>query len=334
MSRRQPMKAADQLDDAKDRTPIDDIEVILEDGAGEGAEPEITRGERDVSVEGGDLEAGDRETEADPLAVLKSSHDAHKAELERERRDRIEAQNRARDAETRAQQSEATARNATDVAIENALLVTRQNIENAAAAVADAARRNDWDGYSKAQAQLAENNAYLNDLRNKKNEFEAQAKKQAPQNDGIEAYIASRTPESQKWLRDHYDDVFLNPQKGALAQAADRLAIAKGIVPDTPEYFDFIDSQMGYKKVETREKSPQQAAKKNGAPAAPASRSSFGTPASGSKTQVRLTLKQREYAESLRPDLPSAEAWKVYAAGVAEIDSGKSHLQWSKDRYK
>jgi hypothetical protein len=326
-TRRKPAKAMDQLDDVENKSPTDEIEVVIDDENAENDEIEASDDESEIENSGG----GDEETE--PLAVLRAAHDAHKAELEAEKRARADAESRARDAENRAQQHEATARTATDVALENALLVTKQNIENAAAAIADAARRGDWESYGKAQAQLAENNAYLTDLNNKKTNFEAQAKTQAPRNEGVEAYISSRAPETQRWLREHYDDVFLNERKGMMAQAAHQLAVAKGIVPDTADYFEFIDSQMGYTKVEPEKKAAPPGAKK-GVPAAPASRTSFGSPAGGGKTQVRLSMKQREYAESLRPDLPAQEAWKIYAAGVAEINSGNSHLQWSKDRYK
>jgi hypothetical protein len=326
MTRRKPSKAADQLDEAENKSPTDEIEVVIDDENSENAE----NAELEIEVS----DDGDEGTEGgDPLAVLQAQHDAHKAELEQERRDRAEAQARAREAEARAQQSEATARNATDVALENAIIVTKQNIENAGAAVADAARRNDWEAYSRAQQQLAQNNAYLTDLNNKKSDFDAQGKTQPSKNEGVESYIASRAPETQRWLREHYDDVFLDDRKSATAQLAHQLAVTKGIIPDTAEYFDFLDSQMGYKKVETEKKAAPPGAKK-GVPAAPASRTTFGSPAGGGKTQVRLTAKQREYAESLRPDIPAAEAWKVYAAGVAEINSGNSHLQWSKDRYK
>jgi hypothetical protein len=324
----------DQLDDVENEPPTDDIEVIIEDETNEASESERTGGERgNAGSEGGDLEGGGDETESDPLAVLRASHDAHKAELESEKRARADAESRARDAEQRAQQHADTARNATDVALENALLVTKQNIENAAAAVADAARRNDWDAYGKAQTALAQNNAYLTDLNNKKSEFDSQSKTQTSKNDGVEAYISSRAPETQRWLREHYSDVFQDERKSMMAQAAHQLAVAKGVIPDTPDYFDFLDTQMGYKTVEPEKKAAAPPAKK-GAPAAPASRSTFGSPAGGSKTQVRLTARQRETAEAVRPDLPAAEAWKVYAAGVADINSGRSHLQWSKDRYK
>lgn len=333
MTRRKPAKASDQLDDEKNKSPTDDIEIVFEEGtdALTGAPTEIDAGH--VESEAENLDGGSGETEPDPLAALRASHDAHKAELESEKRGRAEAEARARDAEQRAQAHADTARNATDVALENALIVTKQNIQNATTAIANAASRNDWDAYGRAQAELAQNNAYLTDLNNKKSAFDAEPKTQRSQNDGIEKYISERTPETQRWLREHYDDVFLNPQKGAMAQAAHALAVAKGAIPDSPEYFDFIDGQMGYKKVDTKAPPPKPKNGAAGAPAAPASRTTFGSPPS-TKTQVRLSVKQREYAETLRPDLPAAEAWKVYAAGVAEINSGNSHLQWSKDRYK
>jgi hypothetical protein len=333
MSRRKPEKAADQLDAVANKTPTEDIEIIVDDENDGNDNLEQGAGDRDEGTgdQDRDQDQGDGDHEDDPLTVLKAQHEAHKVELEQEKRQRAEAEARARDAENRAQVNADTARNATDVALENALIVTRQNIQNATAAIADAARRNDWDAYGRANAELAQNNAYLTDLNNKKSEFEAAPKTQRSNNDGIEQYISQRSPETQRWLRAHYDDVFLNPQKSALAQAAHNLAVAKGTIPDSPEYFDFIDGQMGYKNVDSR--TPPLAKPKNGAPAAPASRTTFGSPPS-TKTQVRLSVKQREYAESLRPDLPAAEAWKVYAAGVAEINTGNSHLQWSKDRYK
>jgi hypothetical protein len=116
------------------------------------------------------------------------------------------------------------------------------------------------------------------------------------------------------------------------------LAERKGIPVESDEYFQFIDEQMGYKTV--TEPKPNGGSgvppvqRQAQTPAAPPARTTFGAPQGKGGRRVQLSQDQRRAAVQLYADLPEHEALAKYAKGVAEIDSGKSNLLWSRDKYK
>jgi hypothetical protein len=134
--------------------------------------------------------------------------------------------------------------------------------------------------------------------------------------DPVEAAIQGLSPKSQSWLRQHpeciTDDVL-----NAKVLLADKKAKRKGLSVDTPEYFAFIEEDMGYRKpadddgdeVETRQSDRSE---RRPAYAAPPSRDTVpGSPRKAS--QMRLSREQVETAEALGMTPSQYAAWLVKA---------------------
>jgi hypothetical protein len=62
--------------------------------------------------------------------------------------------------------------------------------------------------------------------------------------DPVEAFAAGRSSQAQSWIRAHPEYV-LNERRSAKLNAAHSDAIAEGVVPDTPEYFEHINKFVG-----------------------------------------------------------------------------------------
>lgn len=73
-----------------------------------------------------------------------------------------------------------------------------------------------------------------------------------------EAWIAQLSGPSQSWIRSHMDYA-TDHQKNVKVVAANWDAVAKGLKPDSPEYFDHIETLLGMKQ-----KPDQQETKPNG----------------------------------------------------------------------
>jgi hypothetical protein len=281
--------------------------------------------------------------EPDALAKLKAQYAERESEVQRLRRENAEAERRANANANSAVQGERNYREATVAAVDNAIALAKSNIERAQAAMAAAASRNDWDTHTRAVAVLTENSSQIQSLEQAKRNVETAPPPDVSQyqqpsaQDGFESQIRAFPPKTQDWLREHREDIYLKPARAGLAEAAARTAELRGIPVESDEYFDFIDEQMGYKTVTKEIDSGRQrsapAPRQAQTPAAPPARSTFGA-AQGGARRIQLSQDQRRAAVQMYSDLPEHEALAKYARGVAEVDSGKSNLLWSRDKYK
>lgn len=120
--------------------------------------------------------------------------------------------------------------------------------------------------------------------------------------DPIEAAIQNVSPKSQAWLRQH-PECITDEVMNAKVLLADKEARRKGFSVDTPEYFQYIEESMGYRKakadesedVETRQ--PDRAERRQSYAAPPSRDSAPG--AALKPSQRRLTREQVETAEAL-----------------------------------
>jgi hypothetical protein len=64
--------------------------------------------------------------------------------------------------------------------------------------------------------------------------------------DPVEAYVHGRTAQSANWLRSH-SDFITDPLKNARLTSAHWSAVADGLVPDSPDYFESIERSIGLK---------------------------------------------------------------------------------------
>lgn len=235
--------------------------------------------------------------------------EALKLQIEQERNARIEAERRAHEAQRFAQRSEVEVQDSNLQLVVSAIeTVKRDNMMNRRA-YAEAMQAQDFEKAAEIQDIMAMNNAKLLQLENgrvalEQRVREAQKAPPAPPKpaDPVEAIASQLSPKSAEWIRRHPECV--RDQRLYMKMiGAHNIAVADGLVADSPEYFDYIEGQLGYKKASERQADddaggddPMSAAAKPAPrrappPAAPPSRAS----GSGGRG-VTLTAAQREAA--------------------------------------
>lgn len=213
---------------------------------------------------------------------------------------------------------------AAELAADQAHVVTALNAAKGdlASAQADyeaAAAKGDWKTAATAQSKMALAAADLREYqgaldevkaaitRFNKGERRAQPATPAAPADPFEAAISVMSDKSKEWCRKNKADLQRSPSRGAKAQAAHLEAVDAGIKPDTPEYFAFLDKQMGY-EVTTRKPKPTGQARV----AAPAGARSAPT-RGGEITEVKLSAAEVQMARSM------GMSTKEYAANKREL---------------
>jgi hypothetical protein len=271
----------------------------------------------------------------DALADLKSQFDEIQrgkqvsdanaaASLQREAQARQDAE-RAR-ADAQAARTEAADTHLT--AIETSLTAQQAARDAAKKSYKAAMESGNWDEAAEAQERLTTAVANITRLSDAKDQIETRRQTQRTevgddtlrgrQVDPVEAFIGSRTAQTQSWLRAHapqaqavgrYMAGMASAEESKLARkliAADNDAAAEGIAVDTPEYFAHLESFVGLKKAASEEKPDNKQTgvtqvrahqRRQSVPAAPVN--GGGSPASGGseQIQVRLTKGQAESAE-------------------------------------
>jgi len=284
----------------KDEDPeVTEPEIIIDDGAAAGSDANNAPKTPDPSEPGVD------EIKAQ-LAKLKAEHERAQAELTAER-----------------QKSQKTATELSDsrlTTITSAIDATEVQIKDANARRRAALEAGDWDAESTANDELTELKIKRSDLNRGKQalEREIEAGKSEASIDPAEKMIRSLSPTSQAWARQHVD-VFRDASRMRNLEMAHYAALGKGITPDSAEYFQHIDEQMGFAQpivieepVVTTPPRPARAA----APAAPPSRSGATTP-TGRPGVVRLTADELEAARisDMTPAEYAAEKERLRTAG-------------------
>lgn len=186
-------------------------------------------------------------------------------------------------------------------AIENAIAAAQAE---GAAAVRDYQTAMETGDFAKAgEAQRKISRAEARAIRLEEAQADLEARKSAPQPepearrteapaDPFETAIASLSPRSQTWLRQHKEFV-TDPKLNMKANAAHLDAMAEGYIPDSDAYFDFCEGRLGLKA--EAEPEPQDEPKpkprtRTAMPAAPVSRNG-ASPTHGNlgANQIMLT---------------------------------------------
>lgn len=291
----------------------EDIELSLDDDK----KPEVLD---DVVVEHDEKPAAKAEKEEKPQKSADEVAAELREQLKTAEQKRIEAENRARQAETTAQKSMNDVHE-TNIRLIDSAIGTKKNERTAIKKqYSEAIAVGDYDLAADLNDKLAD---VVVDL--KKLEEGKEALKTAPQptrqrsavDDFIEGVRQSGSPRSAEWLKarpQYITDARLHQKM----IAAHNIAVADGIVPDTDEYFAAVEGVLGIKPQEER-RAPQPvhdeedddasaaAAKVVGGrnaresappPAAPPSRQS---PSNGGSRPnvVRLTAEEREMASMM-----------------------------------
>jgi hypothetical protein len=265
-----------------------------------------------------------------------------------------------------------------ETAIANAIAAAAAEGESAERELAEALASNDAMQIAKAQRKLTRadmslaeaetQNRNLQNWKHRQAQQAAQQEEQArqqqeyerqqpqqPQAPPGEISLARYTPATREWLRQHPDLLKDTPDANAarkLVVADHFVAEARGLVADTPSYFEFLEG--GYQgrrldggspspysqaaqtvevdlqsdsgvRITRNEQQPRPAgareaeASRQASQALPPSRSS--SPANGNRNggRVSLTVGEQDAARASWPHLPPAEAYREYAINKVEL---------------
>lgn len=266
-----------------------------------------------------------REEEPDATAILRqqleAAQNAEKAQRERADREataRAEAERRAAERDQQLRSQQVDTEQAQYDAIANGIAATQNEIETAKRDVQAAGETSDWAKLADAQARLGAASGRLVQLEDGKAALdqrreEAKHAPQPRQSDAaptVEARIDALpglTASEKDWLKQH-PDAFTDQEKNAYLGAAFWEATkSKGLSRGTPEYFQYLEERLGYRKAAPPPPNdedeiddtpnPPQPARRNPTVSAPVSRD---VPSGGSgqrqNNRITLTAEEREAA--------------------------------------
>jgi len=258
-----------------------------------------------------------------------------KKQLEDEQKARIGAENARMAAEQRAQEAAEAERKAkTEVQttqldfLTNAIATATSNKAILKSEYAAALAAQDYEKAADVQSQMSENAARLIALEQGKKDLEKAPKPQLRQpTDLLHQVVAQLTPQSAAWVRAH-PEWASSPQKYNELVKVHELVTARGLKPDTEEYFRAIERTLeisapehagnghGARRVEIADDDPtvdaarEVAPRRTAPPAAPVTRSGNG--AGGRQNVVTLTPEQLEMA-ALNKQTPEEYARELLA---------------------
>jgi len=247
-----------------------------------------------------------------------------KLQLEEERRARETAERRAKEAYEQAAAAKNDANDSNLRMIDNAIETLKRNQDILKQNLRDAVAAGDADAQADIMMSLNKTENDLRDVQRGKQQYEATAKKAAA--DPVEALASQLTPKSAEWIRAHPEAVH-DPVLNRKLRRAHEDAVDDGIVPDSPEYFSYVENRLNINRRQEQpreqesalsEASSSSAGRRAAAPpAAPVSRSGTGTGGRPSNV-VTLTRAEQEAARDM------GMTPKEYAANkMALIKAGK-----------
>lgn len=294
-----------------------------------------------VEIEG---EKPAKEAESQPdereiaLKEMRAQYEEQKRRAEAERHARQQAEQYAYQQAQQANYAKAEVQDGNLRIILNAISADEQAASNAERIYSDAIASGDTALAAKAQREMARIEARLLQLENGKRALEDRLQagegrisepempRFTPQHgpaDKVEALAARLTPKSADWLRSHPDAANHIDKLTAAHSAAVQL---KGIEPETPEYFKYIEKQLGFRGKEDKGDKPVKKANISSAPVSSAG-SMMSTRQSGSSSTVVLSPAEVEQALLNEPEMPREKALEFYAKNKAAlIREGKLHV--------
>lgn len=286
----------------KEKDAVEEIEVKVDE-----AEVEIELADDDAP----EAEVKAEESKAEPEDKLDDSIIELKAQLERERLARAEAEKRAREAAEHASRASGDVYDTNIQLLKTAIDTVKG--ENAAlkARMRDALAIGDHDSVADINEAMANNAAKIMQLEAGKAQLEAKPRpvyEIPPIQDPVEAFASQLSPRSADFIRKNPQTV-TDPRLNRIMISAHELALSKGLQADTDDYFNFISESLelprNVQKVTPRQEedsalssasAPVQ--RRSAPPAAPVSRSPTNN--SGNRPNVvRLTAEEREMAQMM-----------------------------------
>lgn len=171
-----------------------------------------------------------------------------KKQLEAERSARRQAEDARQEAERQAFEASRNAYTAkTEVEdtnlrmVENAIETVKGNVGQLKSALTQALKANDAEAVAEIQVMLNDHQIKLRDLEAGRDQMAAQPKAEPPKvQDPVEALAQQLTPRSAAWVRAH-PEFAKDKNKFNQMIAAHNLVTARGIAPDTDEYFQSVE---------------------------------------------------------------------------------------------
>lgn len=264
--------------------------------------------EEEIIVKDAVEAAPEREPEVEPEITPDIGIDALKYQLEMERQARAEAERRAKAAESNASKASLEVQDSNLQLIASAIDSVNRSNQMLKRDYAAAMSAGNFEHAAEIQSHMSINGAKLLQLENGKAALEQRIanppqRQQETPSDPVEAVAAQLSPRSAAWVRSHPECV--RDQKLYMRMiGAHNIAVSDGYVPDSDEYFEQIERQMGMRKQptavsneETEEPSSMAAkpmARKSPPPAAPSSRAASN--GSSGRNTVTLNSAEREMA--------------------------------------
>ena len=299
-------------------------------------EPKVkVQEEKDPEVEQPRAAAVDEREKA--LNDLRKQYEHQKRLAEAEREARKAAEEYARQQAEQISSARGEVQDSNLKIILNAIDATESAASNAERDYAEAMAAGDYSAAAKAQRMIAQAESHLLQLQNGKQRLEESLRQttegsvgatevpsfepKIPQ-DPIEVYASRLAPKSAQWLREHPEVVSQN-KVGKLTRAHQD-AVEDGLVAESPEYFRYIESRLGYDaptqyEEPVREAAPvREAPKKSLASAPVSSNGSVMSPrSSGNSNTMVLSSAEVEMAILAEPELPRDKAIESYARNKA-----------------
>jgi len=266
------------------------------------------------------------------LKDLKSQYEYQKKVAEAEREARKQAEYFARQQAQQVGYARNEVQDSNLKIILNAIDATEQAAANAERDYASAMAAGDYATAARAQRMIAQAESHLLQLQNGKQRLEETLQQptegsvyeqqvpsfepQIPQ-DPVEMYAARLQPKSAQWLRAHPDAV---DKIGKLTRAHQD-AVEDGIQPESKEYFQFIESRLGYdsndyvepEPVYQRSEPTQQSRRAMASAPVTSNASVTSSRSSGSGNTMTLSPQEVDVALLMEPDLPREKAIESYA---------------------
>jgi hypothetical protein len=257
-----------------------------------------------------------------------------KDQLEASTKAKIDAERRATEAAQRANRAIAENEDSNLRLIDTAITNVKREIDGLKVAYRDAMAVGDYDKVAEINDVLMTNKVNLSQLENGKVTYQNRPKQQVQaSSDPVERFASQLSPNSANWVRAHPDFV-TNPAKQREMYKAHEAAERNGIVADSPQYFNFVESWLDVgQPVQQKAHVPAQhvdpvsqavaAPVRRQAPPSPVPVSRQGASTITNPTMVTLSADEREIAKM------SGMTPKQYAVRKAELlkegKIGKSH---------
>ena len=271
----------------------DKVEVQLEDP--KVAEPEIVDDEDDAPEITDDDDSSENLTPEKALSKLEK-------QLKKEKKARKEAEKMARDAQTHVAKAynevDDTNKQLVHTAIEN----LERDMDLMTSSYAEAMSSGEYERAAKIQRAMSANETKLEQLKYGYSEMQ-KAPQQRPlpeapppsHKEVLNNIIESVTPASAQWLRENKS--YLRDQNDIQDMFnAHNSAVSRGVTPDTPEYFAFIERRLGIdnqNEDSAMSSASKPMARKAAPPAAPVNRTS------SNKNAATLTRAEADMAQAL-----------------------------------